>query len=205
LLQVQNEINISHYSIERSADGLKFSEIGIVSSNQINEYHFNDLNPYSENNYYRIIGLENNGYKNYSKVVKVAFDKEEASITVTPNPIGNDRTLHMNFKNMLKGDYQLDIYDWSGRKVGGNTFNVKNENIKIKIAYTYGKIFENTEINRIINLNTKEEELYKFIKIIKTPIIKFTKTIDSLIKIKNGENNENQTTSTEVNAVNSSE
>jgi len=126
---VQNEINISHYSIERSEDGLKFSEIGVVSSNQINEYQFNDLNPNSGNNYYRIIGLENNGYKNYSKVVKVAFDKEETSLTIMPNPIGKDKVLHLNFKNMEKGDYQLDIYDWSGRKVGSNnTFNIKNEN-----------------------------------------------------------------------------
>ena len=36
--------------------------------------------------------------------------------------------MNMNFKNMLKGDYQMDIYDWSGRKVGSNIFNVKNEN-----------------------------------------------------------------------------
>ena len=154
---VQNEINISHYSIERSSDGLNFSEIGAIVSNEIGEYQFNDLNPYSENNYYRIIGLENNGYKNYSKVVKVAFDKEEASITVTPNPIGNDRTLHMNFKNMLKGDYQLDIYDWSGRKVGGNTFNVKNENEilnwKLPTELTAGK-YNLSFYNAQSNFNT---------------------------------------------------
>lgn len=71
-------------------------------------------------------------------------------------------------------------------------FNLKNENLKIKATYVYGRIFENTEIQKIINLKSKEQELQKLIYSLKTPMIRLVQTLNTLIKIKNGEKNENK-------------
>lgn len=70
-------------------------------------------------------------------------------------------------------------------------FNSKNENLKIKATYLYGKVFETAEIHKIVNLRSKEQELQKLIYSLKTPIIRLVQILNNLIKIKNGEKNEN--------------
>ncbi|HIH2763014.1 MAG TPA: 50S ribosomal protein L10 [Candidatus Azoamicus sp.] len=70
-------------------------------------------------------------------------------------------------------------------------FNSKNENLKIKATYLYGKVFETTEIHKVVNLRSKEQELQKLIYSLKTPIIRLVQILNNLIKIKNGEKNEN--------------
>lgn len=71
------------------------------------------------------------------------------------------------------------------------SFNLKNENIKIKAAYIYGKVFANKEIQKAINLNSIEQELINVTYSLKMPIIRLVITLKSLIKIKNDENGEN--------------
>ena len=69
-------------------------------------------------------------------------------------------------------------------------FNSKNENIKIKATYLYGRIFENKDIQKIIRLNSKEQELQNLIYSLKISIIRLAQILNNLIQIKNNENGE---------------
>jgi hypothetical protein len=147
---VQNEININKYIIEHSQDGLEFIEIGEIPSNGLSHYQFNDNSPLAAHIYYRIVGIENDSYKNYSKVVKVYVRLVAPSISIVPNPIGSDRVMHLNLKSMEDGIYQIDIFDLSGKKVASKSVFHKgmNENLSWKlpesiIAGTYNIIITN--------------------------------------------------------------
>jgi len=54
----QMEVNLSHFTIDRSADGANWLSIGIVDANinsdTVSHYSFTDLNPLSGFNYYRL-------------------------------------------------------------------------------------------------------------------------------------------------------
>lgn len=73
------------------------------------------------------------------------------------------------------------------------TYSSKNDNLKIRATYVYGKIFSNIDIQKIINLNSKEQELFNLIYGLKTPIVRLAHILNNLLTMKkNGENNENK-------------
>lgn len=128
---VQNEININKYIIERSLDGLVFKEIGELEPNILSHYQFNDNTLLTGKIYYRVIGLENDSYKNYSKVVKIVVGLIPSSISVLPNPVGKDRVLHLNLISLEDGIFQADIFDLTGKKVASKSFIHKGMNEKL--------------------------------------------------------------------------
>lgn len=128
---VQNEININKYIIECSKDGLVFKKIGEVVSNSLSHYQFNDNASLTGNIYYRVIGFENDSYKNYSQVVKIVAGLIPPSITVVPNPVGKDRVLHLNLISLEEGVYQLEIFDLTGKKVASKPVILKGMNEKL--------------------------------------------------------------------------
>ena len=72
-------------------------------------------------------------------------------------------------------------------------YSLKNDNLKIKATYVYGKIFSSIDTQKIINLNSKEQELFNLIYGLKTPMIRLVTLLSNLLKTKkNGENNENK-------------
>ncbi|MCX6210513.1 MAG: hypothetical protein NTZ59_13695, partial [Bacteroidetes bacterium] len=87
-----NEVNVSHYNIQRSTNGKDFTVIGKVKANNksFNEYNFTDLltTNYSllTTLYYRIVGVDNDGKLSYSEVRQLAMGKEQLAISIFPNP-----------------------------------------------------------------------------------------------------------------------
>lgn len=128
---VQNEININKYIIECSKDGLVFKEIGEVLPNSLSHYQFNDNASLTGNIYYRVIGFENDSYKNYSKEIKIVAGLIPPSISVVPNPVGKDRVLHLNLISLEEGVYQAEIFDLTGKKVASKSFVHKGMNEKL--------------------------------------------------------------------------
>ncbi|HET6256419.1 MAG TPA: T9SS type A sorting domain-containing protein [Puia sp.] len=85
----QMEVNFGHFTIERSADGANWEEIGTVqakgnSAMQI-DYTFTDEQPLTGANYYRLAEVNLDGSYMYSevKVMQLAMD---AKISFFPNP-----------------------------------------------------------------------------------------------------------------------
>ena len=85
------EINIDHFEVERSSDGVDFRQLGRVESlgltNNNNSYSFNDLTAERGSNFYRLVMIDNEGNYNYSKTIMVSIDVKGISVSVVyPNP-----------------------------------------------------------------------------------------------------------------------
>ncbi|HMO62588.1 MAG TPA: right-handed parallel beta-helix repeat-containing protein [Ferruginibacter sp.] len=69
------EVNSSHYMVQRSSNGRDFENIGKVTSNNIADrqstYSFADMNPLQGTNYYRLMMVDKDGTAEYSKTVAV--------------------------------------------------------------------------------------------------------------------------------------
>jgi len=88
-----SEVNNQHFVIERSSDGLNFTEIGKLNgagnSHQLLNYAFRDTKYQSNINYYRLKQVDVDGKWEYSKIVAVKIadqNRKNLQVTLYPNP-----------------------------------------------------------------------------------------------------------------------
>lgn len=89
-----NEVNTSHIDIERSADGIHFSTLATVATNNnisTNNYNYTDRQPQSTN-FYRLKMVDIDGKFSYSSVLKISFS-DALRFEVYPNPVRNTLTI----------------------------------------------------------------------------------------------------------------
>ena len=117
----ENEINTSHFDIERSANGIAFiktGEVAAINSGGRNDYAFTDVHPLTGNNYYRLKQIDIDGRFTYSPVIRVSINGSELLFTLSPNPA-------KNFINIIypgkKEKVTISIYDAQGRIVKEQT------------------------------------------------------------------------------------
>lgn len=138
--KVENETDIEHYEVERSADGRNFSKMQtkLPESNEgaTVDYTSNDDSPLPGNNYYRIKAANRSGETQYSAVVKVAAVKALASISVYPNPV-TDKSMAVSFVNQETGIYQVNLINEIGQVVMNKAIQVNGSNVTESI--TLGK------------------------------------------------------------------
>ena len=114
-----SESNNSYFTIERSKDGVSFTDLqqiateapGGNSSVQLN-YSAQDLNPYTGTSYYRLRQTDLNGNETYSNIVSVNFAGSSA-ISVYPNPARD--ILYVTGLNANVTSVQTQWFDLSGR------------------------------------------------------------------------------------------
>jgi hypothetical protein len=117
--KVETEYNLEKYVIERSNDGRTFTAIGEVPGKNIPGtlyYTFTDLQPYADNNYYRLRAVDIDGEKKYSAIVLVKLGGLIPTITIFPNPVIN-KSLTLQMQNMKAGLYHLRLYNSTGQAV----------------------------------------------------------------------------------------
>lgn len=141
---VQNEINIVSYGIERSLDGINFSNIAYTNARGGNAaYNTLDADPATGYNYYRIRSIDNAGRIQFSQVVRVHIGKGKPSIAVYPNPV-TDNVVNVVLSNMEQGEYKAAIYNAAGQLVlvkqiihpgGSSTQNIRPNERLAKGAY----------------------------------------------------------------------
>jgi Glycoside hydrolase family 44/Secretion system C-terminal sorting domain len=114
-----DQVQLSYFEIERSANGASFDSIGTVpattslSGNDLqNGYTFFDAKPLSSLNYYRLKMTDKDGSFTYSKVVTVYFGSSVFS--VFPNPAKDLVNVQMQFP---AGTIVLQIMDAVGRQL----------------------------------------------------------------------------------------
>jgi len=116
-----HEINSSHFNIQRSSNGVVFSNIGFVRANNINnitnKYQFTDRAPLAGANYYRLQIVDKDGYNEYSKIIIIKDDFAASSIY--PIPANNILTVE------TIGNTQFSMSDQSGRILFTTTINGK--------------------------------------------------------------------------------
>lgn len=117
---VHTEINVSHYEIERSIDGVSFNKIGSVTAQArdgVLHYTYFDAMVAAGVSFYRVRNVDMDGKYSYSAIVKVSGAKSVSErMTIYPNPVQNGR---VNFQtgNLVKGIYSIEIFNATGQQV----------------------------------------------------------------------------------------
>ena len=125
LLQWQTayEQNSSHFNVQRSTDGINFSNIRTVqasgnSSVTIN-YRYTDNTVKNlagvTNVFYRLELVDIDASKALSSIVSVKLNTEQSGLMLLENPVRND--LRLQFTSQVKENINLIITDASGRQV----------------------------------------------------------------------------------------
>jgi hypothetical protein len=121
--QTQYEQNSSHYNIQRSTDGLNFTDVARVAaagnSNLPLNYSYNDLLPASvqlqKTVFYRLQSVDVDGKFAYSQVLALQLDAKEMQLLVYPNPA--KEILQIQTGNCPAGEAALVISDAAGRQL----------------------------------------------------------------------------------------
>jgi hypothetical protein len=115
--QTENEINSSHFEIERSTDGVNFERIGKVvaagASTTTKQYKFVDDNP-KYINHYRLKLVDLDATSTYSKILFVKVQQVSA-IKVIENPVKDNLPLNITINaSKIKN---ITLFDFMGRQL----------------------------------------------------------------------------------------
>jgi hypothetical protein len=114
--KVEEEINVSEYQLEKSADGVNFQLVSAIPANGSGNYFSTDENAFAGKNFYRIKSIDKDGSIKYSPVVNVMIEKMTGRFTIQPNPVkGNSIQLH--FANQPAGTYGFTLTNGAGQLV----------------------------------------------------------------------------------------
>jgi hypothetical protein len=137
---VDDQLNIKEYAVERSTDGSNFVQVATVnatgSENSSSQYAWLDATATSGNYFYRIKSIGVGGELLYSQVVNVTVGTASQSLTIYPNPV-MDGIINLRFNNMPEGIYNVQVTTLSGQQVAKEVVNNSGENSSQNI--TLGK------------------------------------------------------------------
>jgi hypothetical protein len=110
-----DEENLVRYELERSADGIKFTDIAAISANPEvkGKYNFNDELPYNGQNLYRLKMVTQNGVFSYSNVVLLVNKINKTVVAATPNPAAS----FVDVKSNIQEAATVALHDVTGRIV----------------------------------------------------------------------------------------
>jgi PQQ-dependent dehydrogenase (s-GDH family) len=164
--KTENEINASHFIIERSANGQTFIPIGKVNANgntnNTTQYAYNDDNLSSDLfpfGYYRIKMVDVDGAYKYSSTINIALPVSKEMITISPNPVTSQLNAALNSKDAGKGNWV--IIDNTGRSLMSGNLTLKKgmNNISIDINLLSGGTYYLHITGARMNRYTKFQKL----------------------------------------------
>ncbi len=113
-----SESNSYQFIVEHSLDGINFQPVETIqsagNSTILTNYEFTHRFPsIGKTNYYRLLQVDLDGMKSYSRVVPVILDKKLEEISVFPVPA--EDLVNVVLQVDQKDEYQLTISDMSGK------------------------------------------------------------------------------------------
>lgn len=126
--ETADEINLSHFNIQRSVNGQNFETVGNVAAKQDaeNVYRFvDDVKINTQQStllYYRIESVDKDGRVSYSVTKQVTIYNRQQTITIYPNPAATK----INFANFIDN---VVVYDAFGKMVLNNKSSINELNI----------------------------------------------------------------------------
>lgn len=138
-----SEVYNDGFELQKFVDGSDWRAFGFVkgkgTSNISNTYHFNDTDPVSGINYYRIKQIDDDGAYVYSDVIAVEFYPVKRDVLIFPNP--SNGVFNLQTDNSSSEKVVIHVTDYLGRTVWwkewteNNTFFMKEIEIKEKGTY----------------------------------------------------------------------
>lgn len=121
--QTAYEQNSSHYSIQRSVDGVNFTEVDRVAANRTSNiplhYSYIDVLPASvkmhKTVFYRLKSVDTDGNFGNSDILAIQLDKTDIQLLVSPNPTKD--ILQVQTASNQVGNGVLTITDMMGRQM----------------------------------------------------------------------------------------
>jgi hypothetical protein len=126
--KTENEINTSHFEIQKSSDGNNSTTIATANANNrsgINNYSFTDAQPITANNFYRLKQIDFDGRFTYSSILKIQFI-EKPVFTIYPNPAVNG----LSISGATAGSV-IYLYDAAGKQLLQRTINAQSLTISM--------------------------------------------------------------------------
>jgi len=125
--ETAEEVSVSYFDIEESADGINYKKTGTVKalgSALVNKYHFR-VNDNKGIRYYRLRMVDNDGGYSFSPVRIVTGDCGGAgSFSVYPNPVRTvGDVLTLRYSMPQAGAVQVVLYNATGQQVLARTLN----------------------------------------------------------------------------------
>lgn len=120
--QTAEEINTSHFEVERSRDGITFETMlrknAQGQSNELIDYRITDDRPYIGSSYYRLKSIDLDGSFTYSEIRTVEMNGSNIVIhTLYPNPATAAQVLQVELSSPTSESTQLHIFNTSGQTV----------------------------------------------------------------------------------------
>ena len=129
-----NEINVDHYNIEKSVNGIDWGTAGTMQSASApqlqNTYTANDNNPYNGTNYYRLKIVDKNLAYTFSNVISILnYGVVVPKILMLPNVISNKQsTLLINGIVFNANEtVVVNIYNSNGSLLQKRAYNAQNQ------------------------------------------------------------------------------
>lgn len=135
--ETTTEDQVDRFVVERSDDGLQFSDIGMVkatgNSNFSIKYSYADNKPVVKYAWYRLRMVDLDGKARYSNVIRLVHDTRNVTVlSVTPNPFENTLRVQVNSDKVLPAT--IRIVDLTGREMYRlkNVLSAGNNNILVQ-------------------------------------------------------------------------
>ena len=121
-----SEVNVSHYEVERTLDGVHFDKVtevvAIGFSNNLHSYEAKDEHPYAGTAYYRLKSVDLDGSFDYSDLIATGCqnnDNVEFSFqNAYPSGDGN---LNLVFTAEQNESFDASIFDMSGKLIASTS------------------------------------------------------------------------------------
>ena len=136
--KVENQSNMKQYEVERSANGIDFSQVAVVKANNnvSSVYSWLDEQPFSGAGFYRVGGVDLNGKISYTSIVKVEMGSPSPmKVTVFPNPAVTPM-INLQLGNAPAGIYYVNLLNPLGEIIFSK-----------KIVHTAGSSLETIKWN----------------------------------------------------------
>ncbi|MBK8495256.1 MAG: T9SS type A sorting domain-containing protein [Chitinophagaceae bacterium] len=112
------ELNLSHYILQYSEDGTRFTDISNITAKGSNSsYTYTDMNRPAPHIYYRLRSVDIDGRARVSAVVHLSNDLNApvTKLTVFPNPVQQE--ININFVSPKNMEVDLRLYSLDGKQV----------------------------------------------------------------------------------------
>ncbi len=114
-----SEENTDKFEVQRSKDGANFETIGFVAaagdSEETSTYHFDDLNPFAGQNYYRLRLVNRDQSSELSDVLVLNIESDGNGYSFYPNPAKDE--VFYQFSTENAEDIQIEVLDVLGRLI----------------------------------------------------------------------------------------
>lgn len=139
---IGNELNVDHYDLERSDDGINFYTVSSnlpFNRNSTEFYSYDDWKILKGTAYYRLKINNSSASVNYSKIVIVSENNAGKELYVIRNPV--DESIDLYAGTSATGTYTYSITTTSGQLMQTGTINIGqsgSHSIRLQSAFAAG-------------------------------------------------------------------